>query len=67
MQWGENQAEKCCEILAQLDKLVQEVDDLHSETDTNQRKEGSEPGKRVWWAQLLLDHTRQLGAEQFSS
>ncbi|OLQ12869.1 hypothetical protein AK812_SmicGene3163 [Symbiodinium microadriaticum] len=23
VQWGENQAEKCCEILAQLDKLVQ--------------------------------------------
>ena len=62
MGW-KRQAEKCCEILEQLDKLFQEVDDLHSESDAelSQRTVGSEPGNRVWWAQLLLDHTRQIG------
>ncbi|CAE7267724.1 unnamed protein product [Symbiodinium sp. CCMP2592] len=62
MGWDE-QAEKCCEILAQLDKLFQEADDLHSESDAelSQRTEGSEPANRVWWAQLLLDHTHKLG------
>ena len=40
--------------------LLEEVDALHSESEgeSSQRTEGHDPGNRMLWAALLLEHTR---------
>ena len=43
--------------------LLEEVDALHSESEgeSSQRTEGHDPGNRMFWAALLLEHTRACG------